>query len=379
MRVIQVTKRQYTGKDLIDDKFGRLYELPAALTKRGHAVLGLCLSYRKKGAGWMEDHAGAVDAAGWYSRNLFRWGWPDFYGYLRDAEELARRFKPDVLYSSSDSLQIIAGAWLSRRLGIPHVADLYDNYESFGLTRIPGVMPLFRKAVRTAEGVVCVTGELAAYVTRQYQTKGKVVVAGNGVPEGMFVPKIQETCRESLRLPKDALMVGAAGALNRDRGIGALYEGFLQLVSSDNRIHLLLAGPADAGAPIPQHDNVHYLGEIPYQDVPAFINALDVAVICNLDSAFGRYCFPQKAYEILSCQVPMVAAGIGVMESLLKNYSDCLFEPGNADSLAKAIERQLHQPIVPEIEVFTWDDQAVKLEGLFNELTGCFRHQDARP
>jgi hypothetical protein len=31
----------------------------------------------------------------------------------------------------------VVGHWLARRLNVPFVADLYDNFESFGLARIP--------------------------------------------------------------------------------------------------------------------------------------------------------------------------------------------------------------------------------------------------
>ena len=60
----------------------------------------------------------------------------------------------------------------------------------------------------------------------------------------------------------------------------------------------------------------------------AFINSLNLAVICYSDSAQGRYSFPQKAYEILACRVPLVAASVGTMQDLLKDQPKCLFEPG---------------------------------------------------
>lgn len=40
MRILVLSKRRYTGKDLLDDRYGRLYEIPAGLVARGHAVVG---------------------------------------------------------------------------------------------------------------------------------------------------------------------------------------------------------------------------------------------------------------------------------------------------------------------------------------------------
>ena len=45
MKILVLTKRQYMGKDLLDDRFGRFRELPLELAKLGHEVTGICLSY----------------------------------------------------------------------------------------------------------------------------------------------------------------------------------------------------------------------------------------------------------------------------------------------------------------------------------------------
>ena len=46
MRVVVLTKRQYTNKDVIDDRYGRLWEIPMALAREGHDVTCVCLSYQ---------------------------------------------------------------------------------------------------------------------------------------------------------------------------------------------------------------------------------------------------------------------------------------------------------------------------------------------
>ena len=63
MKILLLTKRQYTNKDLLDDRFGRLWVLPHAWAQGGHEVLGLCLSYAHKREAsldvTMDDGAGA--------------------------------------------------------------------------------------------------------------------------------------------------------------------------------------------------------------------------------------------------------------------------------------------------------------------------------
>jgi len=48
MKILFLSKRQHTHKDLIDDLYGYARELPLGLAKLGHEVTGLCLSYKKK-------------------------------------------------------------------------------------------------------------------------------------------------------------------------------------------------------------------------------------------------------------------------------------------------------------------------------------------
>src|SRR5690606_11391178 len=48
MRVLVVCKRQYSCKDVMSDRFGRLYELPLGLTSLGDDVRICALSYRRR-------------------------------------------------------------------------------------------------------------------------------------------------------------------------------------------------------------------------------------------------------------------------------------------------------------------------------------------
>ena len=51
MRILFLCKRQYTGKDLLDDQYGRLFEFPRILSQRGHRVAGFSVSYRPRRQG----------------------------------------------------------------------------------------------------------------------------------------------------------------------------------------------------------------------------------------------------------------------------------------------------------------------------------------
>ena len=48
MKILVLTKRQYSGYDLLNHRFGRLRELPLELAGLGHVVMGIALSYRRR-------------------------------------------------------------------------------------------------------------------------------------------------------------------------------------------------------------------------------------------------------------------------------------------------------------------------------------------
>ena len=112
-------------------------------------------------------------------------------------------------------------------------------------------------------------------------------------------------------------------------------------------------------------ERIHDLGNLPLERVPSFLSALNVAVVNNRDSAFGRFNFPQKAREAIACRVPLVAADVGTMKSLLADHPELLFAPDDTKNLARALRHQLANPVIVEAKVPTWVDMAERLENFF--------------
>lgn len=114
MRVLVLSKRQYTGKDLLDDRYGRLFELPAGLAALGHEVVAQVLSYRRRGSSRRID--AGVD---WRSTDL----WPSPNAYWGELSRTVESFRPDVIWASSDAIHAVMGARLRHKFGIPLVID----------------------------------------------------------------------------------------------------------------------------------------------------------------------------------------------------------------------------------------------------------------
>jgi glycosyltransferase involved in cell wall biosynthesis len=369
MKILVLTKRQYMGKDLIDDGFGRFRELPLELARLGHEVKGLALSYRPSADSKSDDKDDLGTASvTWHSMNLLTGCLPRLQRYVKYALQLADTFQPDVVWACSDAYHAIFGSWLAKRMGTRCVIDLYDNFEAFAASRFPGLVPLFRHSIRTADGVTVFSRRLANHVIETYPRRKPTIVIENGIRKQLFYPQDRTQSRQNLGLPQDATIIGTAGALDSSRGIKTLFDAFEILSRESADIHLAIAGPRQYGFIIPKGSRVHDLKELPHKDVPSFVNALDVAIVCYRNSAQGEFSFPQKAYEIIACRCPIAAAAVGCIIELLHDHPNCLYEPDNPTSLASAINRQLRSRKPVEVPVPSWADSAKLLNNFLSDV-----------
>jgi teichuronic acid biosynthesis glycosyltransferase TuaC len=359
LQILVLSKRQYNNKDLIDDSFGRIRELSLELALKGHKVLGLCLSYAKKEEGILFD--GSVE---WQSFNTETWLIPGLWRYFRRASDYAKSV--DIIWACSDSIYGIIGYMLSARYSTPLVLDLYDNFEFFLAAKLPIVKQLYHHAIKHCSAVTCVSRPLADLIN-SYGRKENVVVLENAVRNDLFFPMDKKSCRASLKLPPNSQLIGTAGSLKDNRGIGSLYGAFELLKDRYPDLHLVLAGPRKGN--LPRVDRIHDLGILPLEKVPLLLNALDVAVICNRNSEFGKYCYPQKAVEIMACDVPLIAARVGSMARLFKDRPEWLFTPDSHQDLAAALERRLAHRDTNYTNVPSWKNAADRLEDL---MFRCF-------
>lgn len=369
MRILIATKRQYTGRDLLDDCYGRLFEVPKALAEQGHQVRGLALSYRHR-----SNSAHSLTRTGgvhWESMNALPFSPISAARHLIRLRKICVEFRPDIVWASSDAWHGIALQAICRSLKVPCVIDLYDNYESFGLSSPPGVIPLFRRACRAAQGLTVVSRTLAAYLKIDYALPAEqpVLCLGNAVDTQLFRPIDQSTARQQLGLPAKGIFIGTAGALDASRGIATLLEAYSRLIKTIPTVRLVLAGPRDNTLQFFEKLPILDLGIMPPDRAPLFWNALDVAIISNKDSPFGKYCYPQKLQEIIACRRPLVATSVGEVREILSNFPQSLAELDSPASLAEQIARQIQtKTLIPQQQIRSWTQRAEDLSCFFGKI-----------
>lgn len=353
MNILVITKRQYMAKDLIDNRYGRFREIPLELSKLGHNVTGVCLSYKNKSTGWHQDQG-----VRWRSFNVGRlkiFGLINFIFFVFNEMK-----KNDVLWACSDSFYGVIACFLGRVVNRPVVFDIYDNFDEFLVARLPIMRQLYHWAIRNCDAITCLSNAFKKYLKKTYSASQVIVTLEFTINKDEFRPLDRYSCRSAMNLPSDQTIIGTAGALMKIRDIDSLIGAFKLLNEKYPDTILALAGPRDIE--IPDCENIIDLGILSYEEVPQFINSLDVAVVCYAHDNYGKYCFPQKTREFIACDIPIVAADVGALREIFNDHPEWRYEPGVVNSLKKAIEKRLTDKRTTYSSFPDWKDLAIILD-----------------
>lgn len=358
------------NRDLLDDRFGRFREIPLALARRGHEVRGLCLSYEARDDGRIVDtDPGSGETVLWESVNLGPLVIGGLARFVTRSRNLVRDFQPDVIWAGSDATYGPIARLAGRKSNARTVCDVYDHFESFSSARIPGVMALHRHACRVSDGVTSYNEIMTQHVREVYGRTGPILTLVNAVDKNVFRPLDRLECRRELGLPESGALVGIAGALSGREGMTSLFDAFYHAARTDSAFHLVLAGPRDERMEIPVHPMVHDLGIVDHTEVPKILSALDVGVALPRSGPAGSFSYPYRLNEMLACGIPVVATKAGVVNDLLVECPESLFDPEDDEDIYRAITHQLGEKCIPTTPVPDWDAVAHSLEGFFEAVT----------
>lgn len=351
MRFLVLTKRFYMQKDLLGDRFGRNYHLPIELGRRGHDGLVLAFDYgRHASARFAEDGVEFVGASlGGKTPGLGLGG-----GYVA-----VRDFEPDIIIGSTDVHFGAAAVAIGRRLGVPSVYDLYDNYEAFASARIPGMAAIHRRTLRSADLVLAVSPALADHVRPDAE---RVVVIGNGVDRSVFFRRPKDEARRRFGLPDDGPVIGYVGGITDGRGLDLVLSAIRLIRERGRDARLVLAGHNASQLDLSE-PWVVVIPPMPQADVPAIISTFDVAVWPYVGNSWGRFVHPTKLGEYLACGVPVVATDLPEFRRVAPFEGLLWFDSGREESLADAVlEGLTRDGPVGFPEALTWTAQANALE-----------------
>ena len=357
MKIVFFVKRFYTNKDLIEDRFGRLYYFPTILAEMGHECVVFALDSRNKTELCVRNNNVQYFTIPVKSF----WRLPLMSQLLRKL----RQSNADVVFSSGDSYFGYLGLRLSRRMSAKAVFDIYDDYSHFGTNRLPFMRTLLKTAVHKSDLVVCAS----SCIQEKYSAiQENTLLVQNGVDSRIFKPQDKRIAREVTGIKGGDIVVGYFGSIHKPRGVDDLIAAIRRLRATGRDIKLLMAG-RDYGEVSLDHSWIDYRGMVKQEDVVALINSCDVVTIPYKDTDIIRMTNACKLMEYFACGVPVVVSDVSDYASYVPNSLACVSRPSDPVSLADAIANQLEVGKVVDIDsVISWEKLATRLDKQIRQL-----------
>jgi glycosyltransferase involved in cell wall biosynthesis len=125
-------------------------------------------------------------------------------------------------------------------------------------------------------------------------------------------------------------------------------------------------------------DRVSFRGTVPREAIPGILNEAAIGIAPLEDDGTLEYAVPTKAYEYMSCELPVVATGIGEIESLINDSGGGVFSKKTPERLADTFETLLNDTEKREslgtagrehvVEYYDREVVAQRLDNMLTEL-----------
>lgn len=275
-----------------------------------------------------------------------------------DVVESPEWMAPGLLLSLSQGTPLVVRLHTHIRL-VRRLNDLPENLDVRLLSWLEGAL------IRRASLVLANSESLAAECARDHGLlPGTIQVLPLGVDCERFMPPEEsgagsdsgQRLRKRLGLASDTPIVFYAGRLERRKGVDVLIEAFGELSRRHPRAVLVMAGfPTRIGRDggrsylevlqeraiaLGVADRLHFLGHVPYDELPAIYGSCDLFVAPSRFEPFGMIYL-----EAMACGRPVVACRTGgVPEIVVHGETGLLVEPGDAGALCAAMDQVLADP-----------------------------------
>ena len=163
------------------------------------------------------------------------------------------------------------------------------------------------KLILKSDLIFATAEKLKEEINLKYPDK-KVVIVPNGVNPTFF-----RKFKNKNKIKNDKKVIGYVGALFEWVDIDLIYKSAKKL----KNINFVLVGPIsqDNYNIIKfKPNNVFFIGEKPYEDMPSFINSFDVAIIPFKVGSISESTDPIKVYEYFSLGKPVVSTFLRQLE-----------------------------------------------------------------
>ena len=287
----------------------------------------------------------------------------------RFAKEIKRalnklNFKDIIIFNDTDMFRSF---YLKEMIGAKtYVYYTRDNMIAVDYWKTQGIR--IEAALMAKADLVVANSTYLADLARKFNPRTYYV--GQGCDVSLFDKKLIKSIPEDIRNIKKPLIgyIGVLYTLRLDT------EVLVHIAKSRPEWSLVLVGPEDEGfknSELHQIENVHFLGRKKMEELPAYLNAFDVALNPQKLNEVTRGNYPRKIDEYLAMGKPSVATKTEAMEV----FKDYVYLAKNKEEYVTLIEKALKENS-PEMEKkreklarsHTWEANAAEIYKRIEEV-----------
>lgn len=260
-----------------------------------------------------------------------------------------KKLHHNIIYERSYSCRI--GAILSKILRIPLIVEINGLIEeemiiqgkNTSLSKKFLGKKLRRLFFMQTSKIVAVTPGIKKEISKQYRIPPyKIVIVSNGADIDHFKPMDKDNVKRELKLSLQSKYICFVGNLAPWQGVDNLIKAVPLVVEKIPEVKFLIVGDGIMREKLEQMAkdlgvgrHLLFIGFVPFNIVPMYINASDVCVVPKkiLKSGYS----PLKLYEYMSCGKPVIATKTDGFEIVEQYGAGVLIDPENSEAFSKAI------------------------------------------
>lgn len=288
--------------------------------------------------------------------------WREISRLAAAIEDLAGKWRPDVLHAHSPALCGQAAVLAGRRLGIPVVYEIRAFWEDAAVGNGTGTAGSIKyrltrglesHVVAQADAVVTICEGLRRDLIARGIDAARITVMPNGVDLDMFgtpVPR-DAALADELGLGSGPV-IGFIGSFYDYEGIDDLIAAMAMLIEHEPDARLLLVGGgpmeqslrASAASSSAAHA-IHFTGRVPHNEVERYYGLVDVMAYPRKKSRLTDLVTPLKPLEAMAQGKLVAASDVGGHRELIADgVTGVLFAPDSPAACADALASLLASP-----------------------------------
>lgn len=266
--------------------------------------------------------------------------------------------RPDVIIASSPPLTAVlpaaVAAW--RFKSTPWVFEIRDLWPESAITTgvlgkggliTRGLYALERFACRSSDAICVLTPAFADdIVHRGLAKRDKTFLIPNGADLDLFIPGPRQNKVRRQHAWDNRTVALYAGAHGKANALGQLVAAAELLKAHDD---VLIVTVGDGPERQRWQDearqrglkNIQFLGPVPKSEMVDYVNAADIGMAVLQNNPTFRTVYPNKVFDYMSCERPVVLAIDGVARDLVCDQAGAgvFAQPEDAQAIADAILR----------------------------------------